>query len=73
MLGNIFTDPRTTLAGLLGVVLSQVGAYVVPSIVTFLGAQPGLGWQVVGLVLGLVVPALMKDKKAQPAELKSAA
>ena len=72
MLSNIFTDPRTTLAGLLGVVLSQVGAYVVPAVVTFLGAQPGLGWQVVGLLIGLVVPALMKDKKPAT-ELKPAA
>ena len=66
MLSNVFTNPRTTLAGLLAVVLSQVGAYVVPAIVTYLGGQPGLGWQVAGLVLGLVAPALMRDRKAQP-------
>ncbi len=66
-LSNVFSSPRTTFAGLASLVLSQLGAYVVPQVVTYLGQQPGLGWQVAGLLIGLVVPALMKDHKPAPA------
>lgn len=66
-LSNIFTDPRTTLAGLLATVVGAVGSYVVPQVVAYLGARPGVGWQLVGLALGALAAGLMKDVKKPPA------
>lgn len=63
ILSNIFGSPRTTLAGLWGTVAAPLGMYVVPEVVKYLGGQPGIGWQVVGMLLGLVVPLVMRDAK----------
>lgn len=68
-LGPVFSNPRTTLAGLLAVVVGAVAMHVVPAAVEFLGGQAGVGWQLVGLVLGFLPGALMKDKKVE--EVKS--
>jgi hypothetical protein len=66
MLSNIFTSPRTTFAGILSVVLGALGATVLPQVVAYLGTQPGVGWQLVGLALGALGGALMKDVKKTP-------
>lgn len=68
LLGNVFTSPRTTLAGLLSVTLAAVLASVIPAVVTYLGAQPGVGWKLVGLALGaLLGGGILADAKAPPA------
>ena len=69
ILERIFKNPRTTLAGLLGVVVSALAVKVLPDVIGYLGMQDGLGWQALAYLIGLVVPALMKDRAA-PAELK---
>lgn len=61
MLKNIFSSPKTTLAGVLAIVVGALGQVIVPQVVVFLGMQPGMGWQLLGLALGAVVPFLMKD------------
>lgn len=59
MISNIFGSPRTTLAGLWAVIAPQL----IPQIVAYFGQQPGAGWQVVGAIVGIVVPLLMADAK----------
>lgn len=61
MLSNVFASPRTTLAGLWAAIMAPLGMYVVPAAAQYLGAQPSIGWQGIGFLLGLVVPALMRD------------
>lgn len=63
ILSNVFTNPRTTLAGILGIVISQAALALVPQVVAYLGTQGGLGWQVLALVIGAAAPALMRDGK----------
>lgn len=62
ILSNVFTSPRTTLAGLLSVTFAAVLSAVVPALVQYLGAQPGVGWKLVGLALGaLLGGGLLRD------------
>jgi hypothetical protein len=69
MTSNIIGSPRTTLAGLLAVVVGGLGATFVPDLAAYLGAQPGVLWKLLGAALGLVGPALMADLKKKADEL----
>lgn len=63
LLEQVFGHPRTTLAGVLGVVISGAAAHIVPQVIAYIGLQPGIGWQLVALALGAVPGLLMKDGK----------
>lgn len=70
LITNIFGSPRTTFAGLWATVMAPAMWELAPKVVAYFGAQPSIGWQIVGALLGFLVPALMPDKK--PAQLTAA-
>jgi len=63
LLGNFFSSPRTTLAGLGSVVLGALLSQALPQIVAALGSNPSPGWQLLGLILGAAAGGLMADAK----------
>lgn len=74
MVQNVFNHPRTTLAAALSVALGAIMSQVVPALAAYFGAQPGVGWQLLGLVLGALPGAFMTDgKKAVPTDGKAPA
>lgn len=69
MIGNVFGSPRTTFAGAAALVVGLVGSQLLPALVTYLGAQPNLGWKVAGYALGMIPPAFMTDLQAKLAKI----
>lgn len=65
MISNVLGSPRTTSAGLLAIIVGAAGERIVPAVVEYLGHQPGILWQLLGMAIGLIVPALMVDVKAK--------
>ncbi len=61
VLGNVFGSPRTTLAGVYGILLAALGSSIIPQLAAYLGAQPSIGWQLLGVALGSLGPALLRD------------
>lgn len=65
LLSNAFNNPRTTLAGALGVAVAAAASSVIPALVSYFSGASGPGWQVLAFGLGLLPGLLMKDKKPE--------